>query len=133
MGILPHLSKNKSIQYNKLFGEKMKYYYFITMLFIILSGCVTSVNNKNDLTEVKRLYDQTNYSEARDLCEKILINDPYNQKGIESLKKIYLKLREISLRKIKTMKINDIDASEWSHISGIDFIDENHMTYTWGD
>ena len=112
----------------------MRYCYFSILSFFIFSGCVTSVNNKNDITEVNRLYNQGNYSESLEVCEQILIDDSYNQEAIKLLRKNLLKLRATSLIKLtqKRIDISDIEASEWLHIPGIDFIDGNCMTYKWG-
>ena len=106
------------------------------IFFMLLFGCTTSERINNKLGEVDKLYDQAHYSQARDKCEQILIEYPYNKMATKKLKEIYLKLRTIGSnrqRKFDFEDISDIDASEWSQIQGIDFVGPGYRIYKYGD
>lgn len=97
----------------------MKYFFIFNIFFILLFGCGTLERINNKLAEVDKLYAQAHYIQARDKCEQVLIEYPYNKKAIKKLNKIYCKIRMINSNKQRKSDLNDIDASEWSQIPGI--------------
>lgn len=83
------------------------------------------------LSEIDKLYDNGQYMDARNVCEAILVKDPYNEDAINALKKIYQKLYQETEQKRQRIEDSD-DASEWRHIPGEYIIDRNHMILKFG-
>ena len=85
------------------------------------------------ISEIDKLYNNGQYLDARNICEKILCEYPNNEDATKSLGKIYQKLYGIDMAEQKKQRIDDNDdASEWSHIPGDYFVDENHVINKWG-
>ncbi len=67
----------------------------------------------------QKLYKAKQYTKARDLCEAIFIKDPYNQKAVELLNKVYKQMYFYSeLRNYNELLRNDAEAI-WSWVPTI--------------
>lgn len=56
--------------------------------------------------------DIDNLRKARDLCEEVLIQNPYSENGIKTLKKVYSKFGEYNEKKLQEGHIDD-DLTPW--------------------
>jgi len=69
--------------------------------------------------KAEKLYRVQQYTKARDLCEKIFVQDPYNQKAIRLLDKIYKKLYFYSELRVYNEMLRADAEVVWSYVPEI--------------
>lgn len=66
-----------------------------------------------NLREAEVFYKNRQFEKARDVLEQILVLDPYNDKAVFELKKIYLKLSSIALMRRENEILERMNENEW--------------------
>ena len=86
--------KNRKCKNNVM----MKVLIFTITILFTLPACSSLESNR--LAEAETLYQKGEYSPARDICEEILVKDPYNKEATDLLTRVYRKLHPDTSGKI---------------------------------
>lgn len=66
-----------------------------------------------NLREAEYFYKTRQYGKARDILEQVLVLDPYNEKAVYDLKKIYKKISSIAVMRRENEILERMNENEW--------------------